>query len=178
MSEESKNLPQTIIINHHQSHQNHWLMRGNLDVNSVLVSPHVRAMSSLFIVSNVECLDLAKSPHGISTGCGYLDHMLDQFNSHAQVGVAISVATNGDDASCDVDNRNRFASHAQKDLQASVGAALGTQLKSLLTRVPDGATSRFCCPLDEALVECVVTKPSDGNGSLDEFTLAPYGIYP
>ena len=135
-------------------------------------------MSSLFTVSNVECLDLARSSLGISTGIGYLDHMLDQFNSHAQVGVAISITANGNDASCDADNHNRHASLSQQDLQATVGTALGTQLKPLLANVPNGATSRFCCPLDEALVECVVTKQSDGNGSLHEFTLAPYGIYP
>mmetsp|Transcript_22718 Transcript_22718/g.41303 ORF Transcript_22718/g.41303 Transcript_22718/m.41303 type:complete len:428 (-) Transcript_22718:29-1312(-) len=134
-------------------------------------------MSSLFTVSDVECLDLARSSLGISTGIGYLDHMLDQFNSHAQVGVAISITANGNDASCDADNHNRHAYFSQQDLQATVGTALGTQLKPLLANVPNGAKSRFCCPLDEALVECVVVK-SDGNGSLHEFTLAPYGIYP
>jgi len=131
-------------------------------------------MSFSFAVSNVECLDLSKSSFGISTGVGFLDHMLDQFNSHAQVGVAISVSPEGDE-SCNVDDHNRHASYSQEALQASVGAALGTQLQSLLTNVPDGATSRFCCPLDEALVECIITK---GTGSLSEFTLTPYGIYP
>jgi imidazoleglycerol-phosphate dehydratase len=37
--------------------------------------------------------------------------------------------------------------------------------------------SRFCCPLDEALVECIIEKAS-GEGSLVEYTLAPYGIFP
>ena len=130
-------------------------------------------MSSSFDVSNVECLNLAKSSFGISTGVGFLDHMLDQFNSHAQVGVAISVSSG--DTACSADEHNRHAFHSQEDLQASVGAALGTRLRTLLVSVPDGASSRFCCPLDEAMVECVVTK---GNGKLVEFTLAPYGIYP
>lgn len=130
-------------------------------------------MSSLFQVNNVECLDLARSSQGISTGIGFLDHMLDQFNSHAQVGVAISVSSNGD--ACDVNGHNRYASYSQEELQASVGAALGDELKVLLEKVPYGATSRFCCPLDEALVECIITKRT---GSLQEFTLAPYGIYP
>ena len=115
-------------------------------------------MSVAFEVSNVECLDLAKSSFGISTGVGFLDHMLDQFNSHAQVGVAITVSPKGQHQVDNVSNRNRHASYSQEALQATVGAALGTQLKSILMRVPDGSTSRFCCPLDEALVECIITK--------------------
>jgi imidazoleglycerol-phosphate dehydratase len=128
-------------------------------------------MTSSFEISNVECLNLEKSTLPISTGVGFLDHMLDQFNSHAQVGVAISVAT----AETSVEDHNRYASYSQETLQNQVGAALGAQLKTILTNVPDGAQSRFCCPLDEALVECIITK---GSGKLTEFTLPPYGIYP
>jgi imidazoleglycerol-phosphate dehydratase len=128
-------------------------------------------MTSSFAISNVECLNLEKSTLPISTGVGFLDHMLDQFNSHAQLGVAISVATVGTTA----EDHNRHACHSQETLQSLVGAALGAQLRSVLTHVPDGAYSRFCCPLDEALVECVIIK---GSGKLTTFTLPPYGIYP
>lgn len=131
-------------------------------------------MPSSFDVSNVECVNLAKPPLPISTGVGYLDHMIDQFNSHAQVGVAISVFCPEAEAATD---HNRHASLSQADLQSQVGAALGDQLRTVLRDVPEGATSRFCCPLDEALVQCQITKTSS-PGTLITFSLAPYGIYP
>jgi imidazoleglycerol-phosphate dehydratase len=135
---------------------------------------HIRieiAMTPSYEISNVECLNLEKSTHSISTGVGFLDHMLDQFNSHAQVGVAVSVVA----AETNTEDHNRYAAYSQETLQNQVGAALGAQLKTILTNVPDGAQSRFCCPLDEALVECILTK---GSGKLIEFTLPPYGVYP
>eukprot|EP00545_Synedropsis_sp_CCMP1620_P007378 CAMPEP_0119007122 /NCGR_PEP_ID=MMETSP1176-20130426/2785_1 /TAXON_ID=265551 /ORGANISM="Synedropsis recta cf, Strain CCMP1620" /LENGTH=415 /DNA_ID=CAMNT_0006959197 /DNA_START=31 /DNA_END=1275 /DNA_ORIENTATION=+ len=125
---------------------------------------------SSFAVSNVECLDLARSSHPISSGVGFLDHMMDQFNSHAQVGVAISV---GDV----VENQhNRHAEMDQSILLPLCGSELGKKMKEILKEVPAGSTSRFCCPLDEALVECQLTKKIEGK--LLAFSLAPYGIYP
>ena len=135
--------------------------------------------SSEFVVSNVECLDLAKSSHPISTGIGFLDHMIDQFNSHAQVGVAITINEITDD-------HNRHSSMDQSVLLPLCGSELGTKLRDVLNHdghgVPVGASSRFCCPLDEALVECQLTKRTSGAGDepgrLVSFSLAPYGIYP
>lgn len=134
--------------------------------------------TSEFLVSNVECLDLAKSSHPISTGIGFLDHMIDQFNSHAQVGVAITINEITDD-------HNRHSSMDQSILMPLCGSELGTKLRVILhdANVPVGASSRFCCPLDEALVECQLTKRSgtdddDEPGRLVGFSLAPYGIYP
>ena len=48
-------------------------------------------MTDNFTLSNVTCLDTAKSSHPISTGIGFFDHMIDQLNSHAQVGVSVTV---------------------------------------------------------------------------------------
>lgn len=123
-------------------------------------------------ISNVEALDLSKSTQPINTGIGFFDHMLDQLNSHAQIGVAVTVTTSGD-----LEDRNRHADESlQEKLMKQVGTALGDEIKKI---IPTSATrSRFCCPLDEALVECILSSsPSDSTGSIS-FDLAPYGIFP
>lgn len=125
---------------------------------------------SEFAVLNVECIDLARSTYSISSGVGFLDHMMDQFNSHAQVGVAITVNPGGADS-------NRHAGMDQSILLPLCGENLGESLKNLLKHVPVGASSRFSCPLDEALVECRLVK-RESKGTLEHFSLAPYGIYP
>lgn len=147
------------------------------------VHPDSFTMASSFALSNVAALDAARSPHPISTGIGFFDHMIDQLNSHAQVGVAVTVtkegaATNGDADKHSFEVVNRYADEDQAEILGAVGAALGSELKKLT--YPDGArTSRFCCPLDEALVECVLAKKGgDDGGKLVEFTLPPYGKYP
>ena len=139
-------------------------------------------MTASFALTNVAALDAARSPHPISTGIGFFDHMIDQLNSHAQVGVAVTVTKEGEEngaAAADgrsVEAVNRHAGEDQAAILRTVGAALGGELKKLA--YPEGArTSRFCCPLDEALVECVLTKGGD-SGKLVEFTLPPYGKYP
>ena len=124
-----------------------------------------------FAVSNVECLNLARSSHSISSGVGFLDHMMDQFNSHAQLGVAITINEKTDD-------HNRHAAMDQSVLLPLCGSELGKYLKKILKDVPVGASSRFCCPLDEALVECQLAKKADDEGQLVKFSLPPYGIYP
>jgi len=142
-------------------------------------------MATKFTLSNLACLDTAKSPYPISTGIGFFDHMIDQLNSHAQIGVSVTVTKHGEEnGNADKNNHsfevvNRYADEDQADIMGSVGAALGTELKKL--SYPDGdRASRFCCPLDEALVECKLTKKaSNGDGGkLINFTLPPYGKYP
>jgi imidazoleglycerol phosphate dehydratase HisB len=144
-------------------------------------------MTDQFTLSNVACIDTAKSPHPISTGIGFFDHMIDQLNSHAQIGVAVTVTkNNGESSVADCDKHsfefvNRYADEDQGVIMGQVGAALGSQLKELVYKgeQSDSRTSRFCCPLDEALVECVLTKTSSNNeGKLTKFTLPPYGKYP
>jgi len=126
-------------------------------------------------ISNVEAIDLSKSTQPINTGIGFFDHMLDQLNSHAQIGVAVTVTASGDN-----EDRNRHADESlQEKLMTQVGTALGDEIKKL---IPASATkSRFCCPLDEALVECILhissSPTSNSPGSLS-FDLAPYGIFP
>jgi imidazoleglycerol-phosphate dehydratase len=136
-----------------------------------------------FTIKSVEVIDLKKSEIPISTGIGFFDHMLDQLNSHAQVGVGVVVES---DVAHEADvHHNRYADLQQKELLESVGAALGDCLREnvLMPDLPKrGDSSRFCCPLDEALVECVLTVPhssewESSEGSL-EYSLAPFGIYP
>lgn len=141
-----------------------------------------------FILSNVACLDAAKSPHPISTGIGFFDHMIDQLNSHAQVGVSVTITKNGDDSSStnNGDNShsfevvNRYANEDQSEIMKSVGIALGTEMTKLVPSGEGERSSRFCCPLDEALVECILTKTAndEDEGKLVQFTLPPYGKYP
>ena len=150
-----------------------------------------------YTLSNVECIDTSKSSHPISTGIGFFDHMLDQLNSHAQVGVAITVKKTSVVDNNDTDHGNisagsatdehafqvvnRYGNEDQGEIMGQVGTALGAELRKLDNYPKENRTSRFCCPLDEALVECIITKPSNDDeeqGKLINFTLPPYGIYP
>jgi imidazoleglycerol-phosphate dehydratase len=129
-----------------------------------------------FQIQNVKVVNEAKAGVPIHTGIGYLDHMIDQLNSHAQVGVGLQVVLGEDDG--DVSDKNRLATQNQADLCRAVGSELGAALNAINAKSP--ATSRFCCPLDEALVECILSSAaeSDNHGQLQEYTLPPYGIYP
>eukprot|EP00566_Odontella_aurita_P014392 CAMPEP_0113538494 /NCGR_PEP_ID=MMETSP0015_2-20120614/7394_1 /TAXON_ID=2838 /ORGANISM="Odontella" /LENGTH=524 /DNA_ID=CAMNT_0000438069 /DNA_START=45 /DNA_END=1619 /DNA_ORIENTATION=- /assembly_acc=CAM_ASM_000160 len=172
-----------------------------------------------FVVRNADAVDLAKSTHPIATGVGFFDHMIDQFNSHAQVGVGATVvllrrrsseeaaaaAKEAESEEADLSDKNRLSEppEDQSELMSEMGRALGTKFAALIDAEAmqpsssaaegdgaegDGAvlvrSSRFCCPLDEALVECVLSVPApsgssaSGAGELIEFTLPPYGIYP
>ncbi len=135
-------------------------------------------MSSPFQIQNLVVVNEAKAGVPIHSGIGYFDHMLDQFNSHAQVGVGLEVIfSKDDDDDDDVTDRNRLANNNQVDLCGAVGKKLGEAMQKLFQLEPSSA-SRFCCPLDEALVECSISPSSSDVGSLVEFTLPPYGIYP
>jgi imidazoleglycerol-phosphate dehydratase len=130
----------------------------------------------------------------IKTGIGYLDHMLDQLNSHAQVGVGLTVTAiinNGNNNSDKCDgkyNPNWLSNQNQVELCTVVGHALGEALHRdvllpLSTKLTS-SSSRFCCPLDEALVECIISTSTDistnngvGSGLL-KYDVTPYGIYP
>lgn len=167
------------------------------------------SVTSMFSTSQVACVDLTKTKEPIHTGIGFLDHMMDQINSHAQIGVGLTVHNHSDlnnlGNTAD-DNRlgdhNRLSHSDQNSLLRHVGWTLGSQLALLnkfLNLEDDAtATSRFCCPLDEALVECILTKPAWSNkkrklddssatastrnakpvGSLVKYELAPFGAFP
>ena len=144
--------------------------------------------SSVFTVSNLKVVNEGKAGVPILTGIGFFDHMLDQFNSHAQIGVGLQVALDvkeddDDDSSSQQlsENRNRLATTNQVKLCEAVGTAVGSAMYTELNleSQPDSAESRFCCPLDEGLVECCIRKATPGStGRLVEYNLAPYGSYP
>ena len=113
---------------------------------------------------------------------GYLDHMIDQLNSHAQIGVSavVSLASENPRQCSSEDQRNRFAGADQQSLVRAVGRALGGELRKLLpsSASVQSKSSRFCCPLDEALVEAVLEFGSDVAAGLQNFELAPFGKFP
>jgi len=156
-------------------------------------------MATSFAVKNIACVNEAKAGVPILTGIGYLDHMIDQWNSHAQVGVGLEIfdtvgtAPEKDGLATenlsvkDHTDRNQFASGNQVELCRAVGHALGLELKKIIffTKDTSPSHSRFCCPLDEALVECLISSSNDtavnvnnDDDSLVKYSLAPYGIYP
>ena len=147
----------------------------------------------MFSISLLSCEDCCKPSQGpIRTGVGFLDHMVDQFNSHAQIGISLQVSSsvsppissNEQDFKSHSDYINRFAELDQGELQSLVGGTLGTEFRRLLEQAyPANGSSRyvshFGCPLDEALVLCTLEfHPKACEGVLQSYNLAPYGKFP
>lgn len=145
-----------------------------------MLPPNEMTSPSTFTVSNLKVVNEAKPGVSILTGIGFFDHMLDQLNSHAQIGVGLQVDSESNDDCQPVENKNRWATTNQVHLCETVGNALGSAMLTVLklNSQPDGKESRFCCPLDEALVECTIQKVSKDSGRLVDYALAPYGRYP
>lgn len=135
--------------------------------------------SARYNTDAISCEDLQKPEAPILTGLGFLDHMIDQFNSHAQIGISMTVA-NLAEGDVDVFERNRHASSDQGKLMSLTGSRIGAEFKRLVDQagVAVGQNSRFACPLDEALVVCVLERAEPGHGTLSFFSLPPYGKYP
>lgn len=134
---------------------------------------HAKTMAAEF----ESCLwNLQKAPpNAISTGIGYLDHMLDQFSSHAQIGVKLTPIETPEST-----DPNRNANTDQPKLLATIGTTVGNKLRDLLADKTN-RVSTFYCPLDEALVKCVIrtgTKGENNSSLAFEYNLAPYGVYP
>ena len=147
--------------------------------------------SSTLSVGWISCEDCRKPTQPIRTGVGFLDHMVDQFNSHAQIGIALQIvneliSSKEEDFTSHDEFINRFASLDQAQLQTLVGKTIGAAFGRLLEHAHaanDGSTTRvshFACPLDEALVICKLSYDPNtkANGSVKSFNLAPYGKFP
>lgn len=148
--------------------------------------------SARYNANIVSAVDLAPAEGPILTGIGFLDHMLDQFNSHAQIGLSVVITDFGSDEDDDDDddihkNRNRHADHDQAKLLSLVGAKVGAEFHRLLAHRGHhvhqpgsiaASSSRFVCPLDESLVACKLTPVATGHGKLIAYTLPPYGKFP
>jgi imidazoleglycerol-phosphate dehydratase len=145
--------------------------------------------SARFNADLVICEDLAKPSGPIQTGVGFLDHMIDQLNSHAQIGVSLvignfAVPTTTDEETASAADINRHKNDQEK-LMRLVGSKLGSEIRTLVAAAATTPRqeSHFSCPLDEALVECrlqIVDDPSQSHqtiGNLTSYTLPPYGKY-
>ncbi len=126
-------------------------------------------MTPLPTVHSLSCHDLQKPAGPLQTGIGFLDHMLDQINSHAQVGISLVLEGN-------VEDKNRHASLDPVTFLSFVGKTVGTALLPLLNDKQQQLPVTFSCPLDEALVECKLSfSPEHAGCEYLHFT--PLGKY-
>lgn len=127
-------------------------------------------------ICEVDALNLGKPSFGINTGIGFFNHMLDQFYSHAQVGVAVTVVSE-DEKKDDINRFGSLSGKEQMDLSLEVGMALGRVWKDkILLDVSKSSKSVFSCPLDEALVTCTLSFTTEGGAA--DVQLKPYGSHP
>lgn len=117
----------------------------------------------------------------IATGLPFLDHMIDQLTSHAQLGVSVVVTRGGNASEPCVDESGTL----EEDTVVArlAGAALGQALKHVIApgvhlvasekTEKSSASATFAAPLDEAYATCVLDV-STKNSAL-YFELAPYG---
>jgi len=122
----------------------------------------------------------------IATGQPFLDHMIDQLTTHAQLGVSVVVEKKhlGAKVTCEPDTA-KYASDVDAEATfTAAGEALGKALKYMLCSegrigfAANGRTNgtRFAAPLDEAYASCLIEQfDSEKDGELKVFSLAPYG---
>ena len=127
----------------------------------------------------------------MATGICFLDHMIDQLTSHAQLGVTVQIALDGADeflkphqdyADNDMENRPH-----DLDIFKASGAALGAALRGLVSSLSTAAaaaaekkscSATFCCPLDEAFAEAKLELSTEHNPAAPHtLRLAPYGTF-
>ncbi|CAE7608691.1 hisB [Symbiodinium natans] len=132
-------------------------------------------------VADATCPD-APAAGPIASGIAFLDHMVDQLNSHAQLRVSLQVWLG--DACIEPHSNESRASGCDGQVVALAGAALGAAVKELLDgahgqRRANGGSFRFCAPLDEAFTDLRLEFPQLGEKALGtEIDLAPYGCFP
>jgi len=139
-------------------------------------------------------------PSKIGSGICFFDHMLDQFTSHAQLGVTLRCGVLQDSPQPRVE-KDCFAplkdyatglssrSH-DKDIFVACGTALGLALKRVVNEVAGEAAAAappssaaqgsavFCSPLDESFTEASIELlPPDERAGQCETRLEPYGSF-
>lgn len=118
-------------------------------------------------------------PSKIGSGICFLDHMLDQLTSHAQLGVSVVVSRDGvASVPCiDASGTDEQDEAVARAAGAALGQALAQTLAPGVAAVAAGAAGRaeFAAPLDEAYSTCVLDVARGGAPGSLRFELAPYG---
>ena len=146
-------------------------------------------VATLWATSEIENLGKRGT---IATGQPFLDHMIDQLTTHAQLGVSVQVEKEHTETAdpgnekrkmikCETDTAKYASDEDAEATFTAAGEALGKALKYMLcseggSSSPDGRTNgtRFAAPLDEAYASCLIEQfDSDKNGELKTFPLAP-----
>jgi imidazoleglycerol-phosphate dehydratase len=99
----------------------------------------------------------------IATGLPFLDHMIDQLTSHAQLGVSVVVSRDGvASVPCvDASGTDEQDEAVARAAGAALGQALAQTLAPGVAAVAAGAagSAEFAAPLDEAYSTCVLAVP-------------------
>ena len=117
----------------------------------------------------------------IATGICFLDHMIDQLQSHGQLGVALRCRV-GDGPWARPNEPLGAAADEAVHIVGACGEALGRALRRVAlrarTRPPDVDIVRFFCPLDEAYAECCLCLFPPVRASVGaDVALEPYGTH-
>ena len=173
--------------------------------SAVMTSPPPYAFSSNAVTAESKVIDLG--PRGtISTGICFLDHMVDQLTSHAQLGVtlrvSIAVPLAAGEGAAKMPRTMRHTTPQRdyaagsttrphdRDIFIACGAALGGALHRVVEAAAAVAAGRmrtggalhgratFCSPLDEAITKAVVAlRPQAERVGVSSVSLEPYGMF-
>ncbi|KAJ1461357.1 Imidazoleglycerol-phosphate dehydratase-domain-containing protein [Pelagophyceae sp. CCMP2097] len=138
------------------------------------------------VFCSVEVVDLGPKQH-VATGICFLNHMVDQIQSHAQLGVQLQVQLDGIDCHgetdyCDQLDGGQTRKPAVRPHDSAIFRIAGEALGKALGHVVFGdsksgaAKSHFKAPLDESLVECTIERSEAEPRAACE--LSPYGDTP
>lgn len=131
--------------------------------------------------AEAEVVDLGCASQ-ISTGIAFLDHMIDQLTSHAQLAVSLSVTASASPSPPSKRSRAEEEEFARDhEVFISAGHALGLALHELVMSLPPcepQSPTVFCCPLDEAFTEARIDlSPPRGRHGHCTIDLTPYGTF-